>query len=484
MPMIGANPAFKEPDVTEQKGNSLIKSDDHPNTYIHHVGDGKFITVIANEQIAAGIEQEALRQSSTALCCPGVEDVVLTPDTHQGFGVAVGTVAKTNGTIFPSYVGVDIACGMRSVLTPLEEKDIKQMSDRQRFIDQVKRYVPVGPSSHETMRFDEDTTRSILQGKTRFDDTALIERSDLDSDMRPEGGMVTKAQYQLGTMGGGNHFCEIQVVEEVDDKIAPKWGIHVGQVVLMLHSGSRRVGMDVANRYKGELLRWFREQRIDLVNDDGVWCLTKHAPKTALDDAQEAFLRKYGEAYVEEMNMCSNFAVANRSLMQEQMIKALRDIYGVKPRDNKLLYDISHNIAAIEDGKIVIRKGATRAFPKGHPMLKGTAWYETGHPIILPGSMDSNSYIMVGTQDAVRTHFSINHGAGRTMSREKAKKTIDRRIAKKAMENIAHNHEDVVSIIDETAGGYKDISAITDSVVGAGIAKVVAKVRPLGVIKG
>jgi len=460
----------------------LLKSDED-NIYTAEAGDGKFLTVVANENIANGIEYAALEQSCCVLHNQGVEDVILTPDAHQGYGVAIGSVIKTNGSIFPDYVGVDISCGMRAILTSLDEKSLKDRRKRQHLVDEIKKHVPVGPNCQSSVRFDEETTRSILQGKIQLDEPSRVERSDLQTDMRVESGAVSKSQAQLGSLGGGNHFIEIQVVEEVDGKLSERWGIYKDQIILMIHSGSRRVGYDICNRYKGELLRWFDQQGIDLEVKSGVWALTNLAPPSLLEDAQEAFLREKGEAYIQEMYMANNFAVASRNQMQEAVLLAFRKS-GYKTKNFQLLYDISHNIASIEDGKVIIRKGATRAFPKGHHMLKGTEFYETGHPIILPGSMDTASYIMVGTQHAVRTHYSINHGAGRKMSRRKARETLDRRIAKQRMKNIVHNHPHLVDIIDETGGAYKDISEITSAVVGAGIAKIVAKVTPRAVIKG
>jgi tRNA-splicing ligase RtcB len=462
--------------------NLLTPVKDQPNFYTAEAGDGKFLQVVANEKIAGAMEKAAVNQACCALHSHGVESALLTPDAHVGYGTAVGSVIQTNGSIFPYFVGVDIACGMRLVKTELGADAVADKSERLKLVQEIHRQIPVGMDCHATRVLDEGDTRQILSGKLLYDTAGNIERSDLQTDLFPEGGAVNKAQYQFGTLGGGNHFVELQKVTEVDGKLSEQWGLKLGQLVIMIHSGSRKVGFDICNRYHGELRRWFDKQNIKLDNPWATFGFTRHSPSSdEFTEEQEKFLRKYGEAYIQEMYHANNFAVTNRHFMQEAVQRAFKK-RRLKPRA-ELLYDISHNIAAIEDDRIIIRKGATRAMPKGHPMLKGTEWYETGHPIILPGSMDSSSYIMVGTRDAVRTHYSINHGAGRTMSRVEAKRTVDRAAAKKRMRDISMNHT-VTDLIDETRAAYKDISEITDSVVGAGIARVVAKVEPLGVVKG
>lgn len=462
---------------------------DEDNIYVVDAGDNRHITVVANEAIAAKMESSALGQACCAAHYHGVQDVVLTPDAHQGYGVPIGAVIRNQGLVHPYLVGVDIACGMRCVLTEVEADVLRNKEERDKLIAEIHQQIPVGPDSQPSARLDEEETRALLQGRLTYDEDHKVERSDLITDLRPEIGAVDKARWQLGTLGGGNHFVELQRVTEVDDKLSKAWGLWEGQLVVMIHSGSRRVGFDICNRFHGEILRYCEKQGIQLPNNMATFGITKHAPRQDyLQEDQEKVLRKFGDQYIEEMYMANNFAVANRSWMQAAVQRALKK-RKYKKIDLDLLYDISHNIAAIEydvdtgEPYTITRKGATRAFPKGHPMLKGGAFYETGHPIILPGSMDSASYIMVGTQGAKRTNFSINHGAGRQLGRMEAKRTLNRSEARKRMKNISMLH-DAGDLIEETQGAYKDISEITDAVVGAGLARVVAKVEPLGVVKG
>ncbi|MFL5320042.1 MAG: RtcB family protein, partial [Myxococcaceae bacterium] len=255
---------------------------------------------------------------------------------------------------------------------------------------------------------------------------------------------------QLGSLGGGNHFTEMQVDEQ-------------GKVWVMLHTGSRGFGWNIAKHFFVEGAAQLGLQRR---SEDNVWL-----------DAESALGRSYWNLH----NMAANFAVANRLMIGEAVCDALEAVFGGTA---EIYYEISHNLIQKEDGKFVARKGATRAFPAGHPSLKNTVWKDTGHPILIPGSMETGSAILFAEEGAAKSIYSVNHGSGRRMSRGEAKRVLNQKEtdARLAREDILLNTRNTP--IDESGPCYKNLDDVLATVEMAGLAKVHKRLRPIAVIKG
>ena len=283
---------------------------------------------------------------------------------------------------------------------------------------------------------------------------------------------IHRAERELGTLGSGNHFIEIQVLQQIfDEDLAKKWGLFANQICIMIHTGSRALGHQTCIDYTK---RFFNEQ-------------SKYGIKAPIFNlASLPTDSPTGAAYLSAMAGCVNFAFANRQLITHLVREVFSELLASRNPTLTLLYDVAHNIAKWElhQGKKVLvhRKGATRALPAGHPQ-NPQHYMDTGHPAIVPGSMGTSSYLMVGLPQAEQTFYSINHGAGRAMSRTKAKKSIKIQDFEEKMGTIIYNKPFYV-IADEAPQAYKDIDLVIETLVEAGITKKVAKLRPLAVIKG
>jgi tRNA-splicing ligase RtcB len=400
-------------------------------------------------------------------------------------------------------VGYDINCGMRLLTTPLrkEEVDVKQLAQS------IHRDIPLGEGK-KNIRLSSDDFAALLEGGVRalfevthgghrvwefWDDDE--ERPSLDK-IEAKGSMegnpaavskraAERGMSQLGTLGGGNHFIEIQEVESIYDKdIAKRFNIFEGQVVVMIHSGSRGLGHQVGDEYMKLARSWDDSHGGGQPNNN--LCFLP------IDS-------KEGQNYISAMHSAANFAFANRHLMAALVKHNLRHCYGDIPVT--LVYDVAHNIAKFErhSGKnlLVHRKGATRAFDADR--MKDTVFAGLGQPVLIPGSMGTASYLLIGIPGGERSLFSVNHGAGRMMSRTQAagKRGGRRRQGKKkreaaisdeqfrrSMEGIHLICEDRGSIKEEAPAAYKDIDVVIQTVTGADLAKAVARMVPLAVLKG
>ena len=444
-------------------------------------------TIIAGEGIR--IEEEAVRQLEAAAALPGARRVVATPDIHVGFGVPIGCVAGLADHVVPAAVGYDINCGMRVVKTPFaaDEFDVATLAHS------LRRDIPLGEGMSNVRLSHKDLRKVLAEGLravTKIEIThervrEMLDTAELREDIAhaEDGGSMPgdpdavskkateRGLPQLGTLGGGNHFIEIQRVESVaDEDVARRFGLFEGQLVVMIHSGSRGLGHQICQDYS-----------------------RKGAPSAGPDGGKLRVLstdHSLGRDYIGAMNAGANYAFVNRELMCTLVRGNIRHMVGEVPLP--ILYDVPHNMAKLEThdvGRVwVHRKGATRALPAKR--MKGTAYEDVGQPVLIPGSMGTASYVLVGTPEAADTLYSVNHGAGRVMSRTAARGKKGRPGAitdeafNKSMEGVLLLAKSRFSAKEEAPAAYKDIDVVIDSVVGAGLAKAVARMTPLAVLKG
>lgn len=400
-------------------------------------------------------DNDPWEQAANTANMPGVTSVVLTPDLHSGYGVPIGCVIVTDETILPTAAGYDIGCGMVQLRTNIDADKVADKEKRRAWIDQVQSRIGVGVGQSSKM-----VKKASFDDVVRFGAKALgqipgsTERDFIpvpkDLPCKIPDRALAKAD-QLGSLGGGNHFCEMQV-EEGTNKV---W--------VMIHTGSRGYGWNIADQF-------FRlgaeELGLPLAKRELAW-----------------FKRDgdLGRAYWALHNMAANFAIGNRVMIGRAVCDALSDIFG---GEAEIFYEISHNLIQEEDGHLVHRKGATRAFPKGHPYLKGSKFEETGHPILIPGSMATGSAILYAEPGAAASAYSVNHGSGRVMSRGAAKRTLDQTVIDQQM-----NDADILintrnTPLDESGPCYKDLNEVLATIEMAGLAKVAHRLKPVACIKG
>ena len=438
-------------------------------------------------------KDQSLIQAMNVATLPGIVGASLAmPDIHQGYGFPIGGVAATDieeGVVSPGGVGFDINCGVRLVRSTLTRSDVKPRLKQ--MIDQVFRDVPCGTGTEGRVKLkrgdiDEVLSRGahwmVENGYGEPGDTECAEAtgamqgaaSRKVSDRAKERGTP-----QLATLGSGNHFLEVQYVERVHDKPAAEaMGIEKDQVVILIHSGSRGLGHQVCTDYVGLMNQVMPKYGINLP-DRQLAC----APIQSAE----------GQSYLGAMSAAANFAWANRQGILHFLRGAFRRVFGEDVR-LQLIYDVCHNIAKHEtykvDGRkrevLVHRKGATRAFPAGHSDVPAV-YAGIGQPVFVPGSMGTASWVLVGQQRAMDESFgSVCHGAGRMLSRtavRKGKNVQDER--RKLEENgILVRSESRDGILEELPEAYKDVDEVIEVVHNAGLAKKVARLRPMGVIKG
>jgi tRNA-splicing ligase RtcB len=423
--------------------------------------------IYADETLMAAIRRDlALEQVANAATLPGIVKASLAmPDIHQGYGLPVGGVVATDaedGVVSPGGVGYDINCGVRLLRTDLAATDIRPHLDR--LIEALAHAVPSGVGSTGRVTLSVAEVRrgparegaqwTVAQGYGEADELARMESHGRLPGADPDA-ISSKAyergRSQLGTLGSGNHFLEVQVVETVLlPDVAAALGLYEGCVTVMIHTGSRGFGHQVCTDALGVMQDAMRRYRITLP-DRQLACAPLASPEA--------------QAYLGGMRAAANFAFANRQCLAYFAREAMERALGVSPRNLgwRLVYDVAHNIAKEEvhevDGRprrlLVHRKGATRAFPPGHPELP-SVYRAVGQPVLIPGDMGRYSYVLVGAPGAMRETFgSTCHGAGRVLSRTAAVRAARGR-----------------SIADE------------DVVEQAGLSRVVARLRPLGVVKG
>ena len=446
---------------------------------------------------AALIEQirrdQSLVQAMNVATLPGIVGSSLAmPDIHQGYGFPIGGVAALDagyGVVSPGGVGFDINCGVRLVRTTLTEADVRPRLKE--LIDQVFRDVPCGAGSEGRVRIKRADLDNVLRSGARwmvengYGDTRDAELAEAGGAL--EGAMPNKVSDrakerglpQLGTLGSGNHFLEVQYVEQVhDDAAARAMGIGEGQVVVLIHSGSRGLGHQVCTDYVALMNQVMPKYKITLP-DRQLAC----APARSEE----------GQAYLGAMAAAANFAWANRQGIMHFLRGAFRRVFGERTRLD-LIYDVCHNIAKLESYRVegqkrevlVHRKGATRAFPPGHREVP-PEYRHIGQPVFIPGSMGTASWVLAGRQGAMEETFgSVCHGAGRLMSRTAVRKGKDARQEQRKLEarGILVRSESRDGILEELPEAYKNVDEVIEVVHCAGLAAKVARLRPMGVIKG
>jgi tRNA-splicing ligase RtcB len=468
--------------------------------------DGYIFTIAATDRMRVPVRiftsdlllqqlktDDSLRQACNVATLPGiVEASVVMPDAHQGYGFSIGGVAAFDpkaGIISPGGIGFDINCGVRLLATSLQKEQVTPKLKQ--LIDLIYRSCPVGTGSESGMRLtDAELDEIAVKGAAWAVARGIGSQDDLDHAEAnaclagADPASVTararaRGRQQLGTVGAGNHFVEVQVVEEIfNDVVAQRFGLRHGQVVVMIHCGSRGFGHQICTDY----VRMMEESQPDVVAS-----LPDHnliyAPL-----GSELAIKYFGA-----MNAAANFAFCNRHILGDNVRKAFRSVFG-EGVEVRTVYDVCHNIAKSEthvtsEGErelLVHRKGATRAFPPQHPEIPA-AYREVGQPVLIPGSMGTASYVLVGTDAAMRQSFgSTAHGAGRVMSRLRAKRDFPAELVKKELERseVHIKAASLKGISEEAPGAYKDVDEVIRVSDEAGIAKRVAKLKPIGVIKG
>jgi tRNA-splicing ligase RtcB len=452
-------------------------------------------TIYASQAIQ--IEADAVSQLWDAACLPAAKKVLATADIHVGFGIPIGSVIGLQNAIMPAAVGYDINCGMRLLNTPFTKGQI----DTDQIAASIARDIPLGEGKNNLPIDSAGLDAVINKGPASIPELArkvkhpaweALDLQELAEDIKriEENGALPvdftdipklateKGSGQLGTLGGGNHFIEIQYVQQIfDEDLAKTFGLFENQIVVMIHSGSRRFGYEIADHYMT-----VAGQQPDMANRrkmlSFLWTDTKE-----------------GQKYINAMAAAANFAFTNRQIMTLLVRRCFNRMFGPTPL--KLVYDIAHNMAKLEEhseGKLwVHRKGATRAF--GPDRMQGTIFQKTGQPIITPGSMGTASYFLVGTGNSAESLCSINHGAGRVMSRTAALgksrrgKSVSAPLItddrfKQSMKGIKLITADRGKIKEEAPDAYKDIDEVVRIVSRCGWARPVARMLPLAVLKG
>ncbi len=449
--------------------------------------------IFASEKLMKDIKNDkTLEQVKNVACLPGILRASMAmPDAHQGYGFSIGAVAAfdmENGIISPGGIGYDQNCGVRMLVSNLKKDEV--IKKKKEIVEQMYKDIPTGVGKGSVVKISREDIKEILETGAQW----AVKKgygTQIDLDKTEDYGCIAGADSknvsdraisrglpQLGSLGSGNHFLEVQEVEEIFDKeVAKKFGItEVGQVTVMIHCGSRGLGHQVASDY------------IKLMEDEYGW---ESLPDRELINAPINSV--LGKKFFSAMNCSANFAFCNRQMIMEWVRQSFKNVYGSKVKLD-MIYDVCHNIAKIEeyvvDGKkmklCVHRKGATRAFGPGRKELP-LIYRETGQPVLIPGSMGTASYLLVGTKKAEEISFSSTaHGAGRVSSRHEALRNIrgeDVRdnLAKKGIEVKAGSWK---SIAEEAPEVYKDVDEVVKVCNYVGIAKLVVKLKPIGVIKG
>ncbi|KLK87699.1 tRNA-splicing ligase [Methanoculleus sediminis] len=444
--------------------------------------------------LAETLEEGAVRQLANVATLPGiVKHSLAMPDIHWGYGFPIGGVAAfemTEGVISPGGVGFDINCGVRLITTPLTEADLARR--KRELIERLFAAVPTGVGAKSTMRVsNKDLSAVMVDGARWAVERGLGTEADL---VRCEGeGAMTGADPeavsakarqrgvpQLGTLGAGNHFLEVQVAKEiVDPEAAKAFGITEGQVCFMVHCGSRGLGHQVATDHLRTLEAALAKYGIRLP-DRQLACAPIDSPE--------------GRAYYGGMVSAANYAWANRQVIMHESRKVFADLFGIDYDEMRLVYDVAHNVAKFERHDVdgvstevcVHRKGATRAFGPGAEGVP-REYAGIGQPVIIPGSMGTSSYLLHGTTAAMeKTWGSTCHGAGRVLSRSKAKKEVRGKELRERLAGegiLVRAHSDA-ALAEEAPGVYKPSREVVRVVHEAGLSDIVARLEPLGVIKG
>ncbi|MFW6151495.1 MAG: RtcB family protein [Verrucomicrobiota bacterium] len=445
------------------------------------------------EMIDNVLSDNAPQQAVNVACLPGIVKASLAmPDIHWGYGFPIGGVAAfraDNGIVSPGGVGYDINCGVRLISAGIDKNDLH--GKLRPLINNLFKRIPTGVGASGALEVSRQKLEQAVEaGASWAVDNGFGNESDLE--YLEEQGCLKGAKpadvssrawerglKQLGTLGSGNHFLEIASVSEIyDKKAADAMGLKQNGVTVMIHCGSRGFGHQVCDDFLGTMNQAVKKYNIELP-DRQLAC----APVDS----------KEGRAYLGAMTCAVNFGFANRQVIAELVRRSFEKVLGISD-SLRIVYEVGHNLAKIEEHEVdgrktklcVHRKGATRAFPPGHKDIP-SAYSETGQPVLIPGDMGRYSYVLAGTQGAMKQTFgSACHGAGRQMSRKKASKAakgrnIERELAER---DIIVKGRSRRTLAEETSEAYKDVADIVDTCANAGISRKIAKLTPLGCIKG
>jgi len=455
------------------------------------------VRVFATKQLLAAImEDKSLEQAVNAATLPGlVGSVVVMPDMHQGYGFPIGGVAATrlpDGVISPGAIGYDINCGVRLLGSQIEYEEAQPyLEDLASALDN---YCPSGVGTKGHLRLSEKELEQVCREGAQW---ALKQGYATENDVRrtEESGSIAGAdpnkvskrakdrgRPQIGTLGAGNHFIEVDRVDQIFDRQAAQaMGLKKGTLALLIHCGSRGFGHQICSDYVKDFQSAVHKYGIQLP-DRALVCAPLDTPE--------------GQDYLAAMRCAANYAFANRQILAHFARKAFEEALAGKVRNWHLhqVYDIAHNMGKIETHRVngdqlevcVHRKGATRAFGPGFEGLP-EEYRAIGQPVLVPGSMGTASWVLLGTEGSMERSFGSScHGAGRTMSRSKAKKQFWGEDLRKQLESqgVHVRAGSMAGLAEEAPVAYKDVDAVVETVAGAGIAKKVARIVPVAVIKG
>jgi len=453
--------------------------------------------LFSDAALLSGVEGDpALVQLANVATLPGIErNSLAMPDIHFGYGFPVGGVAAfdiADGVVSPGGIGYDINCGVRLIRTTLTTEEVRpRLAD---LIERLYREVPSGVGSHGGYPLSSGDLEEVLakgaawavgKGYGRPEDLPVQEEEGHLAGARPQEVSETarkRGLRQLGTLGSGNHFLEVQTVDEVfEPEFAHALGLVPGRVTVMLHTGSRGLGHQVATDFIQTMDRRLREEKVELV-DRQLSC----AP-VASDP---------GQRYLGAMAAAANFAWANRQAITHSVRKAFASVFGRSDEslDLSVVYDIAHNMAKVEEHAtdrgprklLVHRKGATRSFPAGRDEVPAP-YRRFGQPVLIPGDMGTASYVLMGLPTAMERSFGSScHGAGRRMSRHAAVRAFryEEVTRKLASQGIIVRSASREGVTEEAPGAYKNVEEVVRVAEGAGLTRRVARLVPLGVVKG
>ena len=454
--------------------------------------------IFASESMLGHIwEEQVFQQVANVAFLPGIVGYSLAmPDIHWGYGFPIGGVAATrvkDGVISPGGVGFDINCGVRLVRTNLTEDEVRPKIGQ--LVNELFASIPSGVGSEGKIRVSEKELNEVMikgsrwameKGYGQAEDIIVTEEYGSMKGTNPDK-VSSKAKKrgipQLGTLGSGNHFLEVEVVDELYDREAAEaMGIEeLGQVLVLIHTGSRGFGHQICTDYVELLGQVVKRYGISLP-DRQLACAPINSPE--------------GQDYLSAMACAANYAWANRQFILHWVRESFMKVFGKNQQElgMRQIYDVCHNIAKIEeyaiDGKkqrlCVHRKGATRAFPAGHPDIPDI-YRNLGQPVLIPGDMGRFSYVALGTEVAMKETFgSTCHGAGRVQSRAAAKRSLRGSDVAKALADrgIIVKAESMASLAEEASEAYKDVSEVVEVTHKAGISRKVARAKPMGVVKG
>lgn len=450
-----------------------------------------------NEKILKSIiDDKSIEQVVNVAHLPGIQKYsIAMPDIHLGYGFPIGGVAATDldtGVISPGGVGYDINCGVRLIRTNLTENEIRPKL--RAVVEELFKTVPCGPGVGGKVKLSDKDYKDFTSKGVKWaiekgwgeqhdlemtEDRGYFPGSDIDNISKKA---LERGRDQLGSLGSGNHFLEINVVDKLDSPAtAEAFGLFPNQVCVLIHCGSRGFGHQICSDYINKMLRYMERESINLP-DKQLAC--------AHINSEE------GRQYLSAFAAAVNYAWINRQIIMHYSREALKKVLNISDSNlgAHLVYDVSHNIAKIEEHEIdgemkkvcVHRKGATRSFPKNHPLIPD-AYKNVGQPVMIPGDMGRASYVLVGTEHSLdQTFGTCCHGAGRLLSRRRALKEGDpnkllKELSSKGIEVMAKKKR---TVVEEMPEAYKKVEDVCDVVHNAGIARKVARLRPIGVIKG